>query len=128
MPQPEQNEILEWVEETQPDYDYHLGMYDPYGARGQEVEITREEYIALKRHLPAVRGYTAGDAAECVNELAKQIKSGESGSSISPDSQQVAAYLVEARALCSLCPEAVVSPGESFDAQLKVMQTQYDGL
>jgi len=51
----------DWVDLTPEDILYDLAMYNDHGG-GQEIEITREEFIALKQHLAALRGYTARQA------------------------------------------------------------------
>jgi hypothetical protein len=55
--------VPEWVTET-PDTYYHLSMDGALGtATGefdQEIELTREEYVALKALVAKMRGYVAG--------------------------------------------------------------------
>lgn len=49
--------IPEWALKTFPENSYDLTMFDAGGDSIEEVELTRAEYIALKRHLAAMRGY-----------------------------------------------------------------------
>jgi len=47
----------EWLDNT-PDCSYRLSMYGP-GSIEQEITLDREEYIALKHELAALRSYRA---------------------------------------------------------------------
>lgn len=119
MKQLKEGEVWDWVTDTPPEETYSLTMFGAGGGGEQEIDITRDEYINLKRHLAAWRGYTTGEAADRVDELVKQIAAGDTDCTVSATVQQVATYLVEARALYRLCPEAVVSPEGDFDKALK---------
>lgn len=62
------NTIPEWALQTPPENSYDLTMFDSGGDSIEEVELSRAEYIALKRHLAVMRGYEmpdegAGEAA-----------------------------------------------------------------
>jgi hypothetical protein len=48
----------EWLE-TPGEYEYTLLMADAFDTR-QQIDLTREEYIALKRHLAEFRRAAAG--------------------------------------------------------------------
>jgi hypothetical protein len=53
-PTMETAEVPDWVNET-PDYkDYSLTMLDPFGSGEQNVQMTRAEFITLKRWLAAL--------------------------------------------------------------------------
>ncbi len=112
------DEIPDWVEETPHDTLYTLEMYEGTGGSAQEVTLSREEFIELKRHLAAVRGYTAGDAAARVADLSKEIGL-DKDATVPADSQQVARYLIAARELYRRCPEAVVCSDEQFAGTLR---------
>ncbi|HYL37935.1 MAG TPA: hypothetical protein VEV17_18615 [Bryobacteraceae bacterium] len=48
-------ELPEWVNETPASCDYSLLMFDWDGDHRQEVELSREEFITLKKHLARLR-------------------------------------------------------------------------
>jgi hypothetical protein len=52
----------DWVTETPDETTYSISMFDDGGVSVQNIEITREEYCALKAHLAALRGYGARPA------------------------------------------------------------------
>jgi hypothetical protein len=119
MPTPEESEIPDWVKETPPDHMYCLDMFESGDNHVESIDLTRDEYIALKRHLAAVQGHTTGTAAGRVEELVKQMGLQESNPNLpSADPDQVARYLIVAREFYRLCPEAVVSPKGDFDTAL----------
>src|SRR5436309_1964422 len=90
----------DWVKDTPPDAQYDLGMYVERG-EGQEIILTREEYIALKQHLAALRGHTVGELNKRVEELTR-----ENAASLDP--QQTAMALQTAREYYRRCPDLVV--------------------
>jgi len=53
------NNIPDWVTETPDDVSYNLAMFGDEGAAVQDIPLTREEFIELKRRLAELRGYTA---------------------------------------------------------------------
>jgi hypothetical protein len=121
-----EKEIPFWVTSTHPEHAYNLIVFESGDSGIEEIDLSREEYIDLKRHLAAARGYTSGDAAERATEIVKEIERLEGmGSPDSPsvDSQQVATFLQTARALYRICPEAVVCPDGDFSATLEKLAT-----
>lgn len=58
---PNEIEIPAWVNDTPPDHSYSLTMFQNSDSSIQDIELTREEYIALKEHLAAMRGYVKPD-------------------------------------------------------------------
>lgn len=109
-----------WATETPNEQAYSLVMSDSGGDSAEELDLTRDEYNALKRHLAAMRGYTAGGAAERVAELAKEMELTRDNDLLpSGEPQQVAVYLAVAREFYRRCPEAVVSPEDDFETALK---------
>jgi hypothetical protein len=56
-PKPEPIETPDWVNETPDDVEYSMMMYDVGGQCEQEIHMTREEFIRLKRWLAALRVY-----------------------------------------------------------------------
>ena len=103
-------EIPEWVNETPEECTYDLTMDDGDGSNIQDVELTRDEYLALKKHLAAMRGYT-------VPEFRTLIGNGPEGYNAS-DEQQVASHLETARDWYLHCPELVVFQSDELDALL----------
>ena len=52
-----------WVTDTPKDSEYVLEMFDfGSGEAAQTVEVTRAEFLALKRHLARMRGYSSARA------------------------------------------------------------------
>jgi hypothetical protein len=45
----------DWLDETPRETEYLLLMNDGAGESQQEIDMTREEFIALKRHLATIR-------------------------------------------------------------------------
>ena len=121
MPEPI---IPDWVKETPLENRYELTMFNGGGDSAEEIETTRDEYIRLKQHLAAMRGYTTGDAAARVTELAKEMELRWVTNMPSRDPQQIAAYLIVAREFYRRCPEAVVAPEGAFEAVLREMIEQ----
>jgi hypothetical protein len=116
-------EIPYWVTSTHPDHAYKLVLFENSDGGVEEVEMTRDEYIELKRHIAATRGYTSGDAAQRVDELVKEMGVRRGSGLPSPDPQNVAAYLIIAREFYRLCPEATVAPGAEFEETLEQIAT-----
>jgi hypothetical protein len=52
----------EWVTETPRDNQYEMGMYAWDGEALQEIYVSREEFIVLKRRLAELRGIEVPDA------------------------------------------------------------------
>jgi hypothetical protein len=52
----------EWVLET-PTLIHQLAIFNSEAEPVQEIELSRDEYLALKRYLAEMRGYLAGDSA-----------------------------------------------------------------
>jgi hypothetical protein len=50
------NEVPEWLTETPRDHGYQLVMFENDESSIQTVDMDREEYIAMKEHLAAMRG------------------------------------------------------------------------
>ena len=50
----------DWVNKTPDDNIYSLTMYEGGGSSEQEVNLTREEFVRLKRWVAALRGYSMG--------------------------------------------------------------------
>lgn len=57
-------ESPEWIEETPEETSYNLTMFDEGGAPVQDIELTRDEYIKLKRVLARVRGFDVPEEDE----------------------------------------------------------------
>jgi hypothetical protein len=49
--------VPEWVNDTPPDHEYDLMMFEGNDIEAQKVKLTREEYVTLKRFLAQMRGY-----------------------------------------------------------------------
>ena len=56
-PAPEvEPEVPDWVNETPPEFDYDLMVYDQHEGELQHIALTRDEYIELKHFLAGLRG------------------------------------------------------------------------
>jgi hypothetical protein len=51
--------IPEWVNDTPADHGYNLTMFEDNDIGVEEIDLTRDEYLELKRHLAVMRGYIA---------------------------------------------------------------------
>lgn len=49
--------LPDWLTHTPDETIYSLTMFDGGGTAVQDIEITRDEYLALKAHLANLRGY-----------------------------------------------------------------------
>jgi hypothetical protein len=58
----QQPDIPKWVTETPADHLYELEMFESSDRVIETIELTRDEYIELKEHLAAMRGYTKEEA------------------------------------------------------------------
>lgn len=110
-------EIADWVNDTPPDNEYCLMITSESTAlTPQSVDLTRNEYIALKRHLAALRGLGKIDVTESIARV--------SGTEVAPnittadDQESAARDLRTARVLYRLVPDAVVIADEAVDREL----------
>jgi hypothetical protein len=108
-------EIPDWVEDTPADPSYSLAVFDNEGNMPQEIDVTRDEYIALKRHLAAMRGYFVTDipaqvAALC-NDAPEVYRQ--------KDEQQIARHLETARDFYRACPDLVVFDSDELADYVK---------
>lgn len=57
-------ELPDWLEDTPRGSEYHLMMDDHDGNWRQEVDLSRDEFEALKDHLGIMRGLLTPEEAE----------------------------------------------------------------
>ena len=50
-------ELPDWIDETPEECSYELTMFEGIGGQVQQIDITRDEYLHLKKHLAKMRGY-----------------------------------------------------------------------
>ncbi len=50
-----------------PFHTFNLCVFERGGGSEQEIDLTREEHIALKAHLAAIRGYGVGSVEGCMS-------------------------------------------------------------
>lgn len=108
------SQIPDWVDETPDERTYELLTWE--GEEGaasaiQQVALTHLEYIALKKHLAALRGYRIGDLNARVEKLTSQNPA--------PDAQQTARSIQTAREYYRRCPDLVVFESEELDEQIE---------
>jgi hypothetical protein len=116
-------EIPDWVDETPESKTYDLIMWEGDGGMSeQEIRISRAEFVALKAHLAALRGYTVTSAEDCIAKIGTELDTAKlEGENGLPENspQQIATYLAVARWLYRHCPEAVVCTVECYDEALE---------
>jgi hypothetical protein len=100
-------EIPLWFSQGEPEtHSYSMVMQHPdteeISCACDLIEMTREEYMALRLHLAAMRGYTIGDFRARIAELEVE------GHTRPGDLQQAACHLETARAVYRVCPDLVV--------------------
>jgi len=108
-------EIPAWVTQTHPEHTYHLAMFQSNDDNVESIDMTRDEYIALKAHLAAMRGYTVGDFGARIADLNTNGPEGYSGDDI----EQTATLLEAARDFYRCCPELVVFDSDELDEYIQ---------
>jgi len=108
-------EIPEWVDKTPDPPEYDLVMWDAGGSSEENIEVTREEYIALKAHLAGMRGYRIGTAAEAVRMVMECPGLAEYNTL---DEQQIASHIETARDVYRWLPDLVVCQSAQFQAEI----------
>jgi hypothetical protein len=116
------HEIPYWVDSTLPEHAYQLVIMESGDHSEELVELTRDEYITLKAHLAAMRGYKTITAAEAI----KLFGETESLSDYynCRDSQQAASHIETARDIYRALPELVLTVSEEFDAEIEELAQQ----
>lgn len=112
--------IPEWATTTPPDHQYLLEMFESSDQSVEEVDLTRDEYIALKAHLAALRGYgVSANVAEALwaFDQCQKLHEMYGGSN---DAQQVIMHLQTARHFYQHLPALVVFRSELFDKMLEM--------
>lgn len=110
-------EIPDWVTSTHPEHTYQLVVFESNDSGVEEVGMTRDEYIALKHHLAAMRGYTLTDARSAVAAI-ENSDIPEAQDYRQGGEHQIAMHLQTARRLYRYFPEMVVWTSPEFDAEL----------
>ena len=121
--------LPEWASDTPVAPDFELVMWESHegGSALQAVHITVEEYIALKKHLAALRGLGAPSASDAI----RRINSSEHTLAklyASQDHQQVVFHLETARNLYSIFPDLVTVQSDRLDAELAKFASEPEGL
>lgn len=116
--EPPEDKTPDWVNDTPPDNEYRMSVAsDCQLANLETIDLSREEYIALKAHLAAIRGYaSAGKLEDRLAEVTDQIES--SSTIITPGLDQVTSHLQSAREMFRRCPDLVMLKSETIDADL----------
>jgi hypothetical protein len=110
-----QQEIPYWVTSTHPDHEYWLTVMESASHGVEEIKLTRDEYITLKAHLAAMRGYRVPTAAEAIAlvNLTESLDLYHNA-----DHQQVARHIEIARQIYQGHPELIMTVSNEFDAEL----------
>ena len=111
----DESQIPWWVDDTTAEHTYKLIVFEngDYG-KDENIDVSRAEFIALKKHLAAMRGYRVGDVATESAVVAEMHKLPESYKR-ARDAQQSARHLQTAREIYRHCPDLVVFESEAFD-------------
>lgn len=108
-----------WVDSTTPEHAYRLVLLESAdAAHDEDIDLTRDEYIALKKQLAGMRGYKVGHVTEkhaCIAELAKSLPAEYR----QKDEQQNARHLQNARIIYRHCSDLVVFESEKLDQSLQ---------
>lgn len=108
-------EVPDWVDETWPDHTYKMTVFASGDCSEEEIEITRHEYITLKTHLAAMRGYRAPSFADAWREMKGHDRL---DAYYDEDDQQVAMHIQTARDIYRAMPHVVLVESEAFDAEV----------
>jgi hypothetical protein len=124
--------IPDWVEGTPVEPSYSLAMFDNEGNTPQEIDVTRAEYVALKRHLAAIRGYRCPDPADVhgmetiLKDLATEFTYSD-GSGIDKDISQIARHVMVARDIFRRTPDLITYREPGLDQLLlRMSEEDYD--
>jgi hypothetical protein len=120
----ELNEIPGWVENTPQEQAYELSMFDS-DDNAQQIEMSREEFIALKAHLAALRGYRIGDLRERLTALVLESNPNQD-QPIGDDLQQTAELVRIARLYYERCPDLVVFESDTLDDEIEELAGEND--
>jgi hypothetical protein len=113
-------ELPDWATKTPADHLYSLSMFENSDASIEEVHVSRDEYIALKAHLAALRGYGNGDDPQgLIEAISGKPITNQEKLFFSRDRQQIADQILIARGIYRLCPTAVVYDERSLVEQLR---------
>jgi hypothetical protein len=112
-------DIPTWASHTPSDTEYRLIAFVDCSGE-QDIDMSREEFITLKAHLAAMRGYSAPTVTEAIAQMKVdpwlETYSGIGGSD---DQQQSARHLETARDLYHAVPHLVLLESEQFDSELR---------
>ena len=115
----------DWTIHTPDDCDYELIMWDGCGGAGQQVRMSRTEFLVLKSYLAAMRGLVVEENLE--NRLADLGSAMNADQCfLSGDLDQVISNLRAAREMFRRCPDLVMLKGDTFDADLDAIHLAAD--
>jgi hypothetical protein len=114
----EPNEIPNWVANTPNEQAYELNMFDS-DDNAQQIEMSRDEFIALKAHLAALRGYALDDVEALVQRAAEQ-RAKETGLSV--DLSQAAVQFSIARDYYRKWPALVLAQAKEVDEEVSRLE------
>jgi hypothetical protein len=117
-------EIPYWVSDTLPEHSYRLILFENDDAGAESIEMSRAEYIHLKAHLAAMRGYVVPDLTTTFEKIGGKCLDPEEKIYLSKDRQQLADQIDLARGIYRLCPEAIVTNDQDFAATLRKVALQ----
>src|SRR3569833_304787 len=102
------------MNDTPPDNDYHLAVSTEYRVGNLEtIDLSRHEYIALKAHLAAIRGYASGgNLEERLSQVSSEIEA--ASHIITPGLDHVVNGLQISREMFERCPDLVMLISDTF--------------
>jgi hypothetical protein len=102
LPEVEQSkEIPDWVNDTPDEFTYDMSMWDPGGTTEENIDISRDEYIALKSHLAALRQYKIAGVGDRLRAMVRKFEE--------KDTEALQLWLGWACEIYRHAPEAIVS-------------------
>jgi hypothetical protein len=116
--------VPDWVNDTPPDNEYCLMIMSEFTTTTpQAIDLSRDEYIALKAHLAALRGYELDrNLEERLSQVSDEIKA--NFHSVLPELDQVVNGLQIAREMFERCPDLVMLKSETLDADLDAIHAR----
>lgn len=111
-------EIPGWVKETPEECSYGLVMRGSADGSIETVDISRDEFVTLKSHLAAMRGYVKISADDAITQLSGIEIDPERRVRLSTAAYSVARELQLARIIYRKIPAVVVVADAELDARL----------
>ena len=110
----------DWLETPEERFTLVMWGRDDSGSTDHEIDISRQEFVALKMHLAAMRGYAFdGTLGERINRIIAEV--GSHPGEMTAGDDQVISHIQMARAVFRRYPEMVMLAGESVDEEIEAI-------